>query len=173
MERSISLCTGDTLLYITNLNTSAPVASVLTEELGSASYKISLNTGLWERDSFLWECKTFSHVSWAATSFACSELKPPENSLIYLIKKEEEKKTKQVRWHYLHQYQHTRWRWHEQNTHPTMLTWPPLTPTFHLGGLRKHGVLKTPFFYLLTYGRAEHAFVTKCELKLLPQPWPF
>lgn len=91
VERSISLCTGDTLLYITNLDTSAPAASGLTEELGFASYKISLNTGLWERDSFLWGCKTFSHVSGAATSFGCSEFKPAESSLIYLIKKRRKK----------------------------------------------------------------------------------
>lgn len=47
VERRISLCTGDTLLYITNLNTSALAASDLVEEFGfSSGYKISLNTGL-------------------------------------------------------------------------------------------------------------------------------
>lgn len=102
--RRISLCTGDTLLYITNPDTSAPAASGLVDELGFASgYKISLNTGLWERDSFLWECKTFSHVSGAATSLACLEFKQAESPLFNLFNQLKKKKNiyKLVRWHYL------------------------------------------------------------------------
>lgn len=50
---------------------------------------------------------------------------------------------------------------------------PPKTATFHLGGLRKNGVLEIPLFHLLTRGRAEHMFVAKSELNLPPQTVAF
>ncbi|NWX86169.1 LORF2 protein, partial [Nothoprocta ornata] len=57
VEKRISLCTGDILLYITKPDTSTPAASDLIEELGLASgYKVSPNTRLWGGDTFLWEC---------------------------------------------------------------------------------------------------------------------
>lgn len=49
----------------------------------------------------------------------------------------------------------------------------PNTTTFHLGGLTKSGVLEIPLFHLLTCGRTEHTFVTKCELNLPPQTLAF
>lgn len=52
------------------------------------------------------------------------------------------------------------------------LPWPDTT-TFYLGGLRRNEVLEIPLFHLLTCGRAEHTFVTKCELNLPPQTLAF
>ncbi|NXI61342.1 LORF2 protein, partial [Anseranas semipalmata] len=57
VESRISLRADDTLLYITKPGTSAPAASDLIEERSfAAGYKMSPNTRLRGRDSFLWEC---------------------------------------------------------------------------------------------------------------------
>lgn len=76
VESRISLRADDTLLYITKPGTSAPAASDLIEECGfAAGYKISPNTRLQGRNSFLWESKTFSHVNGATMAPACLESK--------------------------------------------------------------------------------------------------